>query len=404
MDDNRVVNRLLAGDSTAVERIVNQFDTAVYQYCLQFLGSAPEAEDAASEVFVRLFSQLGSDLAETSLQEWVMRIAVSVCSDWQKKHRSRRAESKTLEQRIQQALQRLVRQQRALVLLRDLNGLDVKTIASILEMDEPTVQQRLARARNNLCEYVVQSEVHGPVRRLHNKQEQKYYELCSRYVDECVTEEEKTELLNHIQQSKTCAEYLENLTRIGRELEHRMDDGMPETLKEDILNAVQLYAERAQQGVRRRRHVPLFTLIAVACVFVLLVCSGTFGGLFARSDDVYRDSILSGSAAPQEEDPVDLSAVTFPEKVTTSSYAFVIAAVGDGRMPELASQAEQIGTNGESTAAFYEVDSDVGAVERLTKTLEGVGYTSGSVYDDRITISGESSNGLLIVINEQKDK
>lgn len=403
MDDNRVVNRLLAGDSSAVERIVNKYDTAVYQYCLQFLGSPQEAEDAASEVFVRLFSQLGSDLAETSLQEWVMRIAVSVCNDWQKKHRSKRMETKTLEQRVQQALQRLVRQQRALVLLRDLNGLDSKTIASILEMDEQVVQQRLARARGNLCEYVVQSEVHGPVRRLHNKQEQKYYELCSRYVDECVTEEEKTELLDHIQHSRTCAEYLENLTRIGRELEHRMDDGMPETLKEDILNAVQLYAERAQQGVRRRRHVPLFTLIAAACAFVLLVCSGTFGGLFARSDDVYRDAMLSGSAVQQDEAMVDLSSVSFPEKVTTSSYAFAIAAVGDGRMPELTSQAEQIGTSGETTtAAFYEVESDVGAVERLTKTLENFGYTSGSVYDDRVTISGAAPNGLLIVINEQK--
>ncbi len=400
MDDNRVVNRLLAGDSSAVERIVNKYDTAVYQYCVQFLGSAQEAEEAVSEVFVRLFSQLGADSAETSLKEWIMRIAVSVCNDWQRKHRTRRAEAVTLEQRIQQALQRLVRQQRALVLLRDLNGLDNKTIANILEMDETMVQQRLARARSNLCEYVVQSEVHGAVRRLHGKQEQKYYELCSRYVDECVTDEEKKELLDHIQQSRTCAEYLENLTRIGRELEHRMDSGMPETLKEDVLNAVQLYAEQAQQGVRRRRHIPLFTLLAAACVFVLLVCSGTLGGLFARSDDVYRDAILSGSAA-KEDVSVDLASIDIPEKVTTNSYAFVIAAVGDGRMPELTSQAQQIGTSGESTtAAFYEVDSDVGAVERLTKTLESFGYTSGSIYDDRVSVSGNASTGLLIVIND----
>lgn len=179
-----------------------------------------------------------------------------------------------------------------------------------------------------------------------------------------------------------------------------MDSGMPETLKEDVLNAVQLYAEQAQQGVRRRRHIPLFTLLAAACVFVLLVCSGTLGGLFARSDDVYRDAILSGSAA-KEDVSVDLASIDIPEKVTTNSYAFVIAAVGDGRMPELTSQAQQIGTSGESTtAAFYEVDSDVGAVERLTKTLESFGYTSGSIYDDRVSVSGNASTGLLIVIND----
>lgn len=403
MEDNHVVTRLLAGDTSAVERIVNQFETAVYQYCLQFLGSPQEAEDAATEVFVRLFSQLGTDAPETSLQEWVMRIAVNVCNDWQRRHRTRRMEFQTLEQKIQQALQRLVRQQRALVLLRDLNGLDSKVIGEILELDESTVQQRLARARNNLCDFVVQSElqtVGGPVRRIHSKQEQRYHELCSRYVDECVSEEEKTELLDHIQQCRPCAEYLENLTRIGRELSHRMDNKMPDSLKEDILSAVELHVERARLGVQRRRHIPLFTLIAVACIFVMMICSGALGGLFARSSDAYRDAILPKNAAETEDFSVDLASVELPERVTTNSYAFAIAAVGKRGLPELSSEARQIGVNETSSVAFYEVDSDVAAVERLAKTLEDFGYTSGSVYDNRLMISGDASSGLLVVISE----
>ena len=401
MDEARVVNRLMAGDSAAAERIVNQYGAVVYQYCLRFLGNPSEAEDATTDVFLRLFAQMGPEAAETSVREWIMRIAVNVCADWQKHHRGHRHTEpvETLEQQIQLALQRLVRQQRAIILLRDLNGLDEKEIGAILEVDERTVLQRLARARNNLCDFLLQSGVQlggGQVERARSKQSQWYRELCSRYVDENVTPEEKKELLDHIQECASCAAYLEGLTQIGRELSHMMDAGMPELLKEDIMNAVRLQAEKAREGIRQRVHLPLFTLIFGALALVILICSGVFGGLFISND---TSGAANGSAQEVATESVNLDGMKLPDGITANSYAFAIAAVNGTGMPEMSTEAELIAVDERTGAAFYKVASDVAAVERLTESLESFGYTAASVYDSRIMISGAASNGLIVVLD-----
>ena len=122
-DENRAIERLLAGESGIAEKIVNQFEAAVYQYCLYFLGSKRGAEEAVTEVFVRLFSQLGPELTDGSLREWIMRIAVNVCGDMQRRYRSRKDRPDDFDKQLRLALQRLVRQQRTIVLLSDLVGM-----------------------------------------------------------------------------------------------------------------------------------------------------------------------------------------------------------------------------------------------------------------------------------------
>jgi RNA polymerase sigma-70 factor (ECF subfamily) len=404
-DETGAIERLLAGDSEAVEKIVNQFEAPIYQYCLRYLGNQRSAEEAATEVFVRLFAQLGAETTEVTMREWIVRIAVNVCGDFQRHNRVRREKMDTLEERARNALQRLVRQQRTILLLNDLIRIDQKTIASILEMDEKMVCQRLARARSNFCEFLIQNGVelesagtpHGRDRHI-----QQYRDLCSRYVDNNLDEEEKKQLLDHIQTCETCSAYLQDLTRVGKELARMGEEGMPENLKEDILAAVRIQMEKVQEKIRRQMHFPAFTLIAVAVVVVLLICSGSLGGLMVNPEDAYEKAVRSsaGSAQLIQQEGMEFEVGEIPESVLTNSYLFAIAAVGGEGLPELSTDAKVIATD-EQGRTYYELDSDLASVEQLTEMLQNVKYETMPIYDDQIVIAGSAQYGLLVMVPEQ---
>lgn len=406
-DETRAIERLLSGDSEMIEKIVNQFEASVYQYCLHFLGSQPAAEEAVTEVFVRLFSQLGPELAEASLQEWILRIAVNVCVDV-RNHRSKREKLDDFESQLRNALQRLVRQQRTILLLSDLIGVNQKMIGAILDMEEKVVRQRLSRARSNLCEFLIQSGTElesAKLPRNRDRHSQHYRDLCSCYVDDNLDEQEKKQLLDHIQECRLCSAYLQDLTKIGRELAHMSDTGMPDSLKETIMEAVRMKAEKAQEGLRRRKHFPAFTLVSVAVIVVLLVCSGSFGGLLVDSDEIYEKVVRAegGSTQLTEQNGMEFGVGEIPETVLANSYLFAIAAIGGEGFPELSTEAKVIAID-EEQRTYYEVDSDLASVERLTEMLESVKYQTLPINDNQIVIAGTSQYGLLVIIPEPEQE
>ena len=75
VDDQAVVDAVLAGDREAFRVIVERGQGPVYRACLRVLGSVPEAEDAAQESFVTAFRSLGTYRGEGPLQAWLVRIA-----------------------------------------------------------------------------------------------------------------------------------------------------------------------------------------------------------------------------------------------------------------------------------------------------------------------------------------
>ncbi len=404
IDETQVVNRLLAGDSSAADKIVNRYEAMVYQYCLHFLGSEREAEEASARAFVRLFAQMSADTAEKPLKEMIMKIAVKVCFDWQKHYKTpKKGEADlTLEEQLHQALQRLVRQQRAILLLRDMSGMSKKAIAGIVDIKESQVSMRIARARNNLCDFLLQSGaelgVKGGIIERKSKESQNYHELCSRYVDGNVSEEEKKDLLDHIQTCESCAAYLQALTSVGRELSHMGEGKMPESLKETILDAVRLQAEKTSQGHRKRSYAPTVTLILIAVLFSAIVCSGWMGGAFSNSSNAYEDHLVQGSVhADSVQRMQDFSSVTVPESVSSSSYSFAIAAVGGNTMPDLSTEALLVAMD-EDNNAYYTIDGDVASAERLCKNLESFGYKISAIDSSQIAITGSASSALIVIM------
>ena len=177
--DWALVQECVAADETACTRLVTDHQRMVYQLALHLLGDPQEALDLSQEVFLKVFRTLGQFRGQSTLRTWIYRIVVNQASNrqrwWRRRHRSQqvRLEDLTATQgelkenhgssmpdrvlqqretsdRVWAALKRLPFDQRAVIVLREIDGLSYEEIATSLDVAVGTVKSRLARAREGL--------------------------------------------------------------------------------------------------------------------------------------------------------------------------------------------------------------------------------------------------------------
>lgn len=177
--DWELVQQCNAGDEAACTRLVTDYQRMVFQLGLHLLGDAQEALDLSQEVFLRVFRTLSQFRGQSSLRTWIYRIALNQASNrqrwWRRRFRSHQvaldehveshgdlSESRSfampdrvLQQnetadRVWRALAGLPFDQRAAIVLREIEGLSYDEIAESLGIAVGTVKSRLARARLNL--------------------------------------------------------------------------------------------------------------------------------------------------------------------------------------------------------------------------------------------------------------
>jgi RNA polymerase sigma-70 factor (ECF subfamily) len=66
------------GDKINFERLVDQYMTRVYNFCLRILRNTADAEDATQEVFMNLYSHRARLPEIRALTPWVMKIAHNI--------------------------------------------------------------------------------------------------------------------------------------------------------------------------------------------------------------------------------------------------------------------------------------------------------------------------------------
>ncbi|MFQ5778438.1 MAG: RNA polymerase sigma factor [Terriglobia bacterium] len=176
MDDAEVVERCVAGDSTAWESIVRSHTRRIYNLCYRFTTHREEAEDLTQEVFLRVFRTLKSyDASQGALGVWLHRVARNLLIDHYRATRKQRlavsledalphieqkesgaprpddALARTeLSALLQQGLARLSPELREAVILRDLQGLEYREISQVLDIPDGTVKSRINRGRAEL--------------------------------------------------------------------------------------------------------------------------------------------------------------------------------------------------------------------------------------------------------------
>jgi RNA polymerase sigma-70 factor, ECF subfamily len=163
--DEALVRRAKAGDREAFGRLVDRFQAPVYRVVRGILSDPADAEDVAQEAFLRAYESLAKFRGESGFFTWLYRIAVNEALRARKRRSFTRIEAvpeveaprpETPDEdgpspaALERLLGRLSDEFRAIVVLRDLEGLSYQEIAETLEIPMGTVESRLFRARRDL--------------------------------------------------------------------------------------------------------------------------------------------------------------------------------------------------------------------------------------------------------------
>lgn len=175
-----LIARLRRRDPSAFEVLVRAHQDRVYDFCVRMLGGdREEAFDLTQEIFISIHKHLDKFRADAKLSTWIFRIAKNHCLN-RIKYLKRRGRGRSEEygetnelsiteamggasrpddavssqrerQLVHKAIEELDDDQRALVVLRDVEGLSYEEIMEITELPEGTVKSRLHRAREKLA-------------------------------------------------------------------------------------------------------------------------------------------------------------------------------------------------------------------------------------------------------------
>ncbi len=159
-------------DARAFDQLMRAHERQVLGVSWRLLGRLEDAQDAAQEVFLRLYRYLDRFDTDRPLSPWLYRVTVNVCRDLGRRRSVRqtlsledlevshpraatdpgpdpgRAAALAEERRIAaQAIASLAEKERAALVLRDLEGLSSAEVAQILGSSEATVRSQICRAR-----------------------------------------------------------------------------------------------------------------------------------------------------------------------------------------------------------------------------------------------------------------
>lgn len=180
-----LVERCLNGEQGAWEELVKLYTKRVYAICYRFTSSDNEAQDLTQDVFLRVFKTLGSFRAgEGSFVVWLTRLTRNLLVDHYRRSKNERVtdaiddklavlEEKTAQysrtegllagreagELLQAGLQKLSPELREAVILRDLQELEYREIAHVLNVPEGTVKSRLNRGRAELARVLRRNKV-----------------------------------------------------------------------------------------------------------------------------------------------------------------------------------------------------------------------------------------------------
>ena len=176
------VARLQANEDAAYDELVRTYSASIFHVAYRMLGDTAEASDVVQDIFLKVFRNIGVFKGEASLKTWIFKIAFSEILNrlrWWKRRRRYATmslddqengngtgpahfvasssptpeevlQSKEQEGAIQEALAKLSKDHRSIIVLRDIEGFSYSEIADVLEVSIGTVKSRLARARGDL--------------------------------------------------------------------------------------------------------------------------------------------------------------------------------------------------------------------------------------------------------------
>jgi RNA polymerase sigma-70 factor (ECF subfamily) len=179
-DDLTLVKRVREGDQRAFKLLVERYQRKIYSVALGMLKDKEDALDVSQEAFVKIYKYLDHFKGDSSFYTWLYRITVNICIDVLRRRNATRGEQvefdetvkmdaaeanigalgsqlgtnpqkaalrRELAEKIEEALQAVPEKHRAILLLREVEGMSYEDLSRTLEIPKGTVMSRLFHAR-----------------------------------------------------------------------------------------------------------------------------------------------------------------------------------------------------------------------------------------------------------------
>jgi len=172
--ERELIEEASRGDMRAFRTIYERASGYVYALAYRVTNRKHDAEEVTQDVFLKLYHSLGSFKFEASFKTWLYRVAVNTALNYAKRKNritsretdpeiergtftmpeaARNIETGEAEEKLKGLLERLSPEQRACIVLREIEGFDYQTIAQNLGININTVRSRLKRAREALMAF-----------------------------------------------------------------------------------------------------------------------------------------------------------------------------------------------------------------------------------------------------------
>ena len=184
IDDAVLVQQCWEGDSAAIERLILKYQNRIYNVILKICADPDDAAELTQDTFVKIIENISNFQGRSSFYTWAFRIAVNLTLNYCRRNarigfssldaeqiRGNNRPGKVLKelltndssidpalvtqnkelcQIIVESLMKLDDDQRAVIVLRDIEGMNYNQIANVLDIELGTVRSRISRGRKKL--------------------------------------------------------------------------------------------------------------------------------------------------------------------------------------------------------------------------------------------------------------
>jgi RNA polymerase sigma-70 factor, ECF subfamily len=183
-DDNRLIAECREGNTAAFGELVSRYQDRLFNSVVRFVDNAEDARDVVQEAFVHAYQSLHSFKGDSLFFTWLYRIAVNTAISMKRKQRhvlriQPAAEEKNAldpldpsetnrpghaiemadeERKVHEALSKLSTEHRAVLVMKDMEGMKYEEMAEILGVPVGTIRSRLHRARLEIRDILLQEE------------------------------------------------------------------------------------------------------------------------------------------------------------------------------------------------------------------------------------------------------
>lgn len=175
--DFGLIERARSGDDAAFNQVVTTYRKRVFGTISRLIGRPEDVEDVAQEVFLRLYYSLDQLRSAEVFEPWLYRLTVNAAYDYLRRRKRRREslmadlseqqvvaadsaasgkeaagqrQAAEIREFVQELLSEVSEEDRILLTLKEVEGLSLRELENVYQVNENALKVRLFRARQRV--------------------------------------------------------------------------------------------------------------------------------------------------------------------------------------------------------------------------------------------------------------